>query len=367
MNSLTEKANQHYIPKFYLRQFSYLNNKKQIGVYNTSSGFFIHNGKLKTQASKKFFYGKDGILENFYQKLENIFAPIMMRCIREEKVPRQPSIEQMDFLNLIFTMELRNPMSIELRRKSLVEIHERVEQIDADYYSNEEKEDFKNFISNDNLHRMAISNLKDIVMLSSDLKIKLLRNNTTQPFITSDYPIVKYNQFMEKADWVKGISYNGSGWIGQQIFFPLNEKYLIFLYDPNIYKVGFKKQDTVELNDINSVNSLNILQFLNCTENIFFSHNASENYINTLHKKSAKFTKGNQTNNFEMDTILPDGSKEENSFIFSSSISNLETNLNIEKVKIHTKGRGFKFDDYAIQWRPKAKVMYNYLQSQKNN
>jgi hypothetical protein len=46
---MTEKKNQHYIPKFYLRNFSYENNGKQIGVYNILNEIFVSKGKLKTQ------------------------------------------------------------------------------------------------------------------------------------------------------------------------------------------------------------------------------------------------------------------------------------------------------------------------------
>ncbi|WP_432416443.1 DUF4238 domain-containing protein [Pseudalgibacter alginicilyticus] len=37
MKTNTEKANQHYVPKFYLRYFSYLGNQNQISVFNTKS------------------------------------------------------------------------------------------------------------------------------------------------------------------------------------------------------------------------------------------------------------------------------------------------------------------------------------------
>ncbi|MDA3844285.1 MAG: DUF4238 domain-containing protein, partial [Candidatus Kapabacteria bacterium] len=59
----TEKKNQHYIPKFYLRNFSYQRNNKQIGVYTLKNNLFIQTGKLKKQASKNFFYGSDGEVE----------------------------------------------------------------------------------------------------------------------------------------------------------------------------------------------------------------------------------------------------------------------------------------------------------------
>ena len=138
MKTNTEKANQHYVPKFYLRQFSYLDNQNQIGVFNTKSSFFIKDGKLKKQASKKYFYGKDGVLEEFYQSLENIMAPLMVE-LTNEKIPRQFSTEQSDLLHLIFTMESRNPMRLNLLKQTLIDQKKRVDEIDDTFYDSEKE------------------------------------------------------------------------------------------------------------------------------------------------------------------------------------------------------------------------------------
>ena len=47
----TEKKNQHYIPKFYLRNFSYQNFGKQIGVYNLENKLYIPKAALKNQVT----------------------------------------------------------------------------------------------------------------------------------------------------------------------------------------------------------------------------------------------------------------------------------------------------------------------------
>lgn len=360
----TEKANQHYVPKFYLRHFSYLNNQNQIGVFNTNSKFFIKDGKLKKQASKKYFYGKDGVVEDFYQSLENIMAPLMFNLINEI-IPGQYSKEQSDLLHLIFTMESRNPMRVNLMKQTLLEQKRRVNEIDNTFYNSEIEDSFEKFIKNENLHKIMIGTLKVRVMLSMDLKFKLLKNTTKNPFITSDYPVVKYNQFMETRNWFSGMNYNGSGWLGQQIFFPLNEKYLLIIFDSDIYKVGNKKESVVEISDSNSIDSINILQFINCTSNIFFNHSASEHYIHSLFHKSQRYKKGNQLVNYNLKVKSHNGNEDKNRKVLASSTSNIKTKLKIEKVKIHSNGKFTKLDDMAIQWRPKAKQVHEYLEQRK--
>jgi len=66
----TDKKNQHYVPKFYLRNFSFQNNKKQIGVFNIENEFYFLKAKLKTQGSKNFFYGSDGVIEDSLSLIE---------------------------------------------------------------------------------------------------------------------------------------------------------------------------------------------------------------------------------------------------------------------------------------------------------
>lgn len=66
MRDITEKANQHFVPKFHFRNFSYKNNQKEIGIYNVKSKFYKSNVSIRHQGSKRFFYGKDGELEEFF-------------------------------------------------------------------------------------------------------------------------------------------------------------------------------------------------------------------------------------------------------------------------------------------------------------
>lgn len=365
MTSHTEKANQHYVPKFYLRHFSYLNNLKQIGVYNSKSAFYKKDAKLKSQASKKYFYGKDGVIEEFYQKLENIMAPLLAKYISEQKIPKKYTSEQADMLRLILLMETRNPMRLNLMKQTMLTQKARVDKIDGTFYDTQKTKFLNEFLENDNLHKIMLELLDGKIMMAMDLNFKLLRNKTQKPFITSDFPVVEYNQFMETQDWFE-VSYTGCGWIGQQYFFPLNEEYLLLVYDSEIYRVGNKRESVVDISSEHSINSINILQFLNCTNNIFFNHSASEHYIRTLAEESKKFKKGNQLIDYDFKTLNENKEEEENSIILATTTSNIKTKLSIEKIKIHSKGKFTKIDDMAVQFRPKARQVYEYLEQNKN-
>ena len=85
----TKKKNQHYIPKFYLKNFSFENNNKQVGLFNVNNQKFIQRAKLKTQGSKNFFYGSDGFIEDSLALIENTIAKTIKRIILSGKLPKK--------------------------------------------------------------------------------------------------------------------------------------------------------------------------------------------------------------------------------------------------------------------------------------
>ena len=99
----------------------------------------------------------------------------------------------------------------------------------------------------------------DIILMLRDLDVKILINKSNIPFITSDNPIVKYNQFLEERKW--NGSKTGFGLVGLQIFVPLNQYITLIFYDSSIYKIGNRKQIKIEINRNDEIQQLNLLQY----------------------------------------------------------------------------------------------------------
>lgn len=108
----TEKKNQHFIPKFYLRYFSYEDNLNQIGVHNYKTDFTFSTAKLKTQGSRNFFYGKDGRIEDLLSEIEGKLATTLKNIIRKQKPPIKESEDHYLLLYFIALTHLRNPTSV---------------------------------------------------------------------------------------------------------------------------------------------------------------------------------------------------------------------------------------------------------------
>ena len=101
----------------------------------------------------------------------------------------------------------------------------------------------------------------------------LLINNSEFDFIASDNPIVLFNSYFNKVQ-DRGVI--GLQSPGLQIFFALNNKLALLLYDVKCYSTGERRHQedfsTISVNSIDDIDSINSLQILNCDENVFFSN-----------------------------------------------------------------------------------------------
>ncbi|MBN4046997.1 DUF4238 domain-containing protein [bacterium AH-315-P13] len=345
----TDKKNQHYIPKFYLRNFSFENNQKQLGIFNLKSSFFFQKSKLKTQGSKNFFYGHDGKIEDSLSEIEGVLSNLIRNIIDTSRLPQKNSIEHLELLSFIGLTDLRNPTRIENIKNSRESVKKHLLELDP-------KVDINKFIPeipHNYAVELALSNLKGVIDNISDLDFKLIVNKTDTPFISSDFPIVKYNQFLERKKWQH--SKVGYGTIGLQIIFPINPNLGIIFFDPKIYKVGFKKNRYIEIKKKEDINSLNILQIVNCIETLYFNEKITENYIRNLVNKASKFKKANQTRS-ELSHILKEGEnpvelneKKKNLIIMGTT--DCETKLEFEGLKIHSNSRQIKLSNSVAQLR----------------
>ena len=350
----TDKKNQHYIPKFYLRNFSYEGNGKQIGIYNINNKLFVERAKLKTQGSKNFFYGTDGKIEDGLSNIEGELAKIIRNTIDTKSLPQKDTPEHFTLLVFVALTELRNPVRIEntkgmfSKMKSLIEeIHPKVDS----------KELSPLILSNEEAINMSLANVVEMSHNIEDLDFKLLLNETNRPFITSDFPVVKYNQFLEQRKWIHGKC--GFGVTGLQIFIPLNSRMLLIFFDSGIYKVGDRQQKIYTIKKDKDVDQINNLQFVNCFDTLYFDEYVSEQYIYKLHLQSQRFKRANETTS-EVSYLFKDRKDREE--VLRTGKKNLvimgttdcETKLSIDGIKIHSRGKIQEFHPSMAQLRPHA-------------
>lgn len=342
MNS--RKKNQHFVPKFYLRNFSYLGNNRQIGLYNTRTKFYFKSAPLKSQASKDFYYGTDGVIEDELSEIEGDLSATIKKILESDS--SELSHEDI-FLLLLFIVltDLRNPTKIEGFYQMINQTKEKLL---------EDSPDIKNLDtimpmpSREDSVREMLRNCLEMVEGISDLKCKILINLTDTPFLTSDYPVVKYNQFLEWRRWRH--SKTGYGSVGLQIFLPLNSRKMIFLFDPNSYEAGNPNYLNFKVKKDDDIDELNLLQLVNCIETIYFDEKVNESYVKELHELANQFRKANIPFT-ELAYMYENNIKPNRKNLIINGVTECETNLRISGMKIKLTVKQSKLSNSFVQLR----------------
>ncbi|WP_229598116.1 DUF4238 domain-containing protein [Runella aurantiaca] len=320
--------------KFQLRNFSFQDNEKQIGLYNLKSSLFYPTATLDDQGYKKFFYGRDGKIEDELASIEGYFADLIKEIITTKSAPKKDSPMHLILLAFVGISHLRNPVAIEGNKKMVDSIRNHFSE---NFPTTDIERSMPKFSQEDEIE-LTFSNLFDIIVSISDLDCKVLINNTNTPFIFSDFPVIRYNMFLELKKWP---SYrDGYSIAGLQIFVPLSSKISIVLFDPKIYKVGFKNRLNLEIDNYKCIDKLNELQVLNSFENVYFNHEVSKKYITNLVEGCKKYQKPNQIildtgYLYNEDTKTRYANPKDAGLLISKS-TYLETKLEINGIKIHS-------------------------------
>ena len=184
-NNANNKKNQHYVPQFYLRNFS--NNQKSIGGFFLKNNKYIPNLSINKTACKEYIYGQTMAIENALCKIEQECSIIISNIL---------STEQLNLTNDEYTLILLFIMISESRTLQIADYNDAQLATLAKILI--ENSQSKN--ANSNVH-YEIPNLTSmqtsikLIYLLTDLKLLLIKNETNRGFITSDNPVVRYNQY----------------------------------------------------------------------------------------------------------------------------------------------------------------------------
>lgn len=343
---MAAKENQHFVPQFYLRNFSVNNNQKQIGIYNLPGDKFIPAGPLKSQAYKPYQYGKDGKTENMLSRIEGKLSPLVKKIINEQFFPNKESKERFDLLFFVLLSELRNPTSPDKALQMEENLVQSIKKLPGDSSEYQDITPYEELVAN------SLNHVKTGMLYTSDLSLKILKNETSIPFICSDNPVVKYNQFLENRKWPGGMT--GFGCLGLQLFLPISSKYAIMFYDDWIYKVGNRRDEFVSV-DEKDVRQLNLLQGIYCTQNVFFNHEAKQNDIKAIKGSASKFPKPG--------LVLKEFPKpEENGKLLMQTFTSPKINMELSFVKQTVNAKTHTLDNRAVQLR---KIPFGLMQARR--
>ena len=341
-----KKKNQHYVPKFYLRNFS--DEGRNISLYNFNNDRFIPTASIKNQACSNFFYGEDEIIEKYFSIIEGAASKHIKEILENKVLPKYHSKPYFHLLMFMMTLGLRTPKAIDDMNEHLNKSLELFAQYDK-----------RLSLFKDGEYRIELTDpvVSQIDLLEknfhyvTDLRIKVIVNRTSLPFITSDSPIVKYNEYLEKRGYKYG--FEGYGGMGLQIFLPISPTMMLMFYDGWTYKVSDKKVDFIETNSLNDVKCINLLQAIYSKNQLFFDKSSSEEQIRGIVMESKKYRELNKIDYENIgDYEHPDGKLSKR---FSFGPAPIRINPNFTFTRITKNAKRYKFNDYAIQLRDERK------------
>ena len=255
--------NQHFVPKCYMKPFTLDGAGKAISLLNIDQKRFIDNAPVKSQCSSDYFYGTNERLEQAIQLVERSYAATVKEILQGD-------------------YELTDNHATTLKRFWLLQSF-RTEAAAA------EVEEHANTLQKDlELPSEYSIKIKEAVQLRmrifaentsciNDLKVCLLRNNSSRTFVTSDNPSVLTNQWHLSKIKLRafGFGYQSAGAIA---ILPLSPHVCMLAYDSDIHKVE-SKNGWLKVKKDRDVEAINQFQFLGCDKNIYFSNSECKDLV----------------------------------------------------------------------------------------
>lgn len=262
------KKKHHFVPKLHLRAFAadreLVERPKLIHLYNLKNNFALSEVKLADQCQKHRFYGPTDDLEDAFMRLENEVAPLLRTIASTERLPQPQSAEFYRLLSFVALQAIRTTAAAETA-ESIVDklaklmFHPLAREAGVDVT--------KARLRPSNPALLSLGSYGAILTVLGDLCAHLVCARGKQRFITSDNPVVRYNQYCEELQDTGSIGWARSGLL---VFFPLSPSSVLILYDREVYKVGKPGSDhTAEVSD-SDVQQLNLLQCVSAAENVYF-------------------------------------------------------------------------------------------------
>ncbi|MHC8356768.1 DUF4238 domain-containing protein [Pseudomonas sp. LB3P81] len=288
---MADKKNQHFVPQYYFKFFS--DKRKFISLIRLMDGKFIETASIKDQASKSYFYG-DKAVEDAIEAMETIFLPPLRKLKEEKSFWALSDDEVIVVLQSIIFQRSRTQaarLDLEPAGQELANMFLEIAVNNNEQFSDEERSEIlKSFTAKPNMEELQkiqmIESVKSANFMT-DLGMAILKNRTNRNLIFGDAPVVMFNYF-QKNITDRGVL--GMRNPGLQIYYPLNSRSAVFLYDRNAYKVSTNKHDQIEIREKSDIDKLNMLQIHNAGSAVYLSSPTDKDYISQLWTTSRRTT-----------------------------------------------------------------------------
>jgi hypothetical protein len=243
--------NQHYVPRFYLKNF--INSKDKVFVYDKFVKR-VFESKVKNIANENYFYdidlldeitGVDQFLEKYFHPLESKISKLLVELIEDLKnknfikLSRELKAELAIYLTY---QHLRTREQREQMRQMIDSLTNAIGKIQLDELGHSDN----NFVIDIDDAKFQASmildrnNVEEIANILNNHIWIVLENKTDYNFYTSDHPLVRRGHIKRP-----GMSMNGLASEGIEIAFPISPDYLILLVHRESFDNYLKYEDQI--------------------------------------------------------------------------------------------------------------------------
>lgn len=266
---MADGKKQHYVPQFYLRNFSKDGKTIGCGYVDTVKPSIIETAPIKTQAAEDYFYTKDTHLETEFSKIEQKAKEIIQQILSSNFVVDS---QNEDFLKqYICFQQLRTPFYANHFESEMNKM--------CNFFNC--TDDGEKRISLQAKQIFVLSTFQDAVKSMQRYNLLLINNPTEIPFITSPEPATFFNPYKSKRkQFIGGVKTHGG-----MFYLPLSASKGILLYDNKAYRAN-KGIALCSMSDVSNLNAQIFITMKLSNTNIFYydNTNSKELVFETLAK-----------------------------------------------------------------------------------
>lgn len=189
-----KKKRQHFVPKFYLRNFSF-DGGNRLHLVHVETLRSIPGIGLNGQCYGDYFYGKDPVVENALRDMEGVTAGLFRDIIADQRLPALGTPEDLIFRTFVCLQWGRTKSHAEnseaLFSKAFKTVY--APQWRAAGISQEEIDQLE--IGTEKPGLFSLGMTADMVPFMGDLESKLIVAGSLGEFVTSDTPVVLTNPY----------------------------------------------------------------------------------------------------------------------------------------------------------------------------
>jgi hypothetical protein len=254
---MADNKNQHYVPRVHLKPFTLNGAGLAINLLNIDRMKPIQNAPVKNQCSGDYFYGKDDHLERAINSVENSYGEVM-RFLMGDNAAVDIKV-RIAILRFVYLQHLRTEAASRKAAEMTIAMHD---VPGSDIPPPSVREAMKIAV------QIAMLNFAKTMSIIDDLKVRIARNRTDRPFVTSDDPAVLTNRLHIQRHH-KVLQSFGVSTAGAIFLLPLSPSLCAIVYDSAVYQTS-QSAGWIDVIHEADVDAINEHQILNCVANLYY-------------------------------------------------------------------------------------------------